>query len=118
MRVAAAYLALLGIREQAVLGHDVDPHVLPGNVLRAARPDPVQQAESGAVLGDPLRTVRTVRDIGHAFFQFAPRLRDEKVGWHPRHVEMAIGRDSAVLHVSSPLYEGSDRLYSLGRRIS
>src|SRR6516164_9482315 len=111
MRVAAAGLAFLGILIEAARCHDVDADVLPGYVLRAARADAVEEAKIGAVLGDPLRPIRTVLDIWHAILQLAPRLRDKQVGRHPRHVEMTIGRDSAVLHASSPPYEGSNQLY-------
>ncbi len=74
----------------------------PGTNGCAAGADAVFEAEIGAVLGDPLRPLRPVLDIGHALLELAACLGDEQVGRHPRHVEMAIGRDSAVLHVVFP----------------
>src|SRR6266404_3183581 len=79
-------------------GHLVDPVVLPGNKGRAARPDTVLQPEICAVLGDPLRSLRPILDVRHAVLQLPRSLRHKEVGRHPRHVEMAVGRDSAVLH--------------------
>ena len=102
MRVAAAPDVALAVLVHAGLGHLVDPVVLPRDKGRAARPDTVLQPEIGAVLGDPLRPLRPVLDIGHALLQLAARLGHEQVGRHPRHVEMAIGRDPAVLHVVFP----------------
>ena len=98
MRVARAADVLLAVLEEAKLRHFVDPVVLAGDIGRATRPDAVFQPKIGAVLGDPLRPLRPVFDIGHAVLELAARLRHEQVGRHPRHVEMAIGRNSAVLH--------------------
>ena len=120
MRVAATTDVPLAVLVHAGLGHLVDPMVLTRNKGRAARPDTVLQSEIGAVLGDPLRPLRPVLDIGHALLEVAPRFGHEQVGRHPRHVEMAIGRDPAVLHLVFPaqLIEGYCRaLYSpSGRR--
>ena len=73
----------------------------PGTCLRAARPDPVDQPEIGAVLGDPLRPVRPLLDIGHPLLHVARGVLDEQLGRHARHVEMAIGRDALVMHGAS-----------------
>src|SRR6516225_151834 len=116
MRVAAAGFAFLGILVEAALRHDVDADVLPRHVLGAARADAVEEAEVGAVLGDPLRSLGPVLDIGHAVLQLPRRFRHKQVGRHPWHVEMTIGRDSAVLHGFSPLYEGSKSTVLLRQR--
>src|SRR5262249_22608337 len=102
MRVAAAGVAFLGVLVEAALGHDVDADVLSRHVLRTAWADAVKETEIGAVLSDPLRPVRTVLDIGHALLEVTARSGGEQVGRHPRHIEMAIGRDSAVLHAVFP----------------
>ena len=101
MRVVAAGLALLGVGIETVLGHDVDADVLSRDMLRAAGADAVEQPEIGAVLGDPLRPVRPVLDIGHALLEVAPGVLDEQSRRHPGHVEMAIGRDALVMHGAS-----------------
>src|SRR5258707_6339303 len=98
MRVATTVLALLGVLIEPVLGHDVDADILPRDVLRAARADPVDQAEIGAVLGDPLRSVRAVLDIRHPLLHLARGVLDEKLRRHARHIEMAIGGDALVMH--------------------
>src|SRR3974390_1573368 len=113
MRVGAAADIFLPVLVHAGLGHLVDPVVLARDEGCTTWSDAVFQSEVGAVFGDPLRPLRPILDIGHAVLQFPRRLGYEQVGRHPRHVEMAIGRDSAVLHGSSPLYEGSKRLYSV-----
>src|SRR6516225_2678052 len=55
MRVAAADLAFFGVLIEAALRHDVDADILPGYVLGTTWADAVEEAEIGAVLGDPLR---------------------------------------------------------------
>src|SRR5580700_2112501 len=102
MRVAAAVLALLGVLIEPVLGHDVDPDILPRDMLGAARADPVHQPEIGAVLGDPLRPVRPLLDIGHPLLHPARGILDKQLRRHARHVEMAIGGDALVMHGAVP----------------
>ena len=99
MRVGRAANVLLSVLEEAELGHLVDAIVLAGDIGRTARTDAVFEPEIGAVFGDPLRTLRPVLDIGHAVLEIAARLRDEQIRRHPRHIEVAVGRYPAVLHV-------------------
>ncbi len=102
MRVAAAVFADLRIGIEAMLGHDVDADVLPGDMLLAARPDPVHQPEIGAVLGDPLRPIRPVLDVWHPLLHLARGVLDEQFRRHAGHVEVAIGRDALVMHGAVP----------------
>ncbi len=74
----------------------------PGTNSAPPGPTPFLSPKLAPFLADPLRPLRPVLDIGHAVFEFARRLGDEQVGRHPRHVEMAVGRNSAVLHVVFP----------------
>src|SRR5205085_20727 len=76
--------------------------ILPRDVLRAARPDPVDQPEIGAVFGDPLRPVRPLLDIGHPLLHLARGVLDEQLRRHARHVEVAIGGDALVMHGAVP----------------
>src|SRR5439155_9159446 len=98
MRVARAALAALASFVEAGLGHLVDPVILTRDKRRADRADRAGNAHDDAGLCHPARPFGAVLDIGHALLQLARRLRDEQLGWQPRQVEMAIGRDAAVLH--------------------
>ena len=98
----AALNALLAVSEHAGFGHDVDTLVLAWHQFRAAGSDAVQQAEIGARLGHPLRTVRPVVDIRHAVLEFARRLVGEERRRHPRHIKMAVSRNPVDISSSTP----------------
>src|SRR6185437_7224454 len=102
MRVADPADVLLAVGKEAGLGHDVDAAVLPRYQLGAARADAVLEAKIGPILRHPHRPVGAVGDVRHTLLQFARRLRREKVGRHPRHVEMAVSRNPVVAHGNFP----------------
>src|SRR6202022_5087672 len=64
-----------------------------------ARAAPGDQPEGGAVARDPLLAVRAFADERHPLLELARRLRGEEIRRQPDHIEMAIGRDSFVLHL-------------------
>ena len=90
--------ALLAVFVEPGRGHDVDPIVRAGDVLRSGRADAVHEAEGSAVAAGPVRTVRPVRDVRHPLLHRGRRVRGEEVGRNPGQVDVAVGRDSRVFH--------------------
>ena len=57
-----------------------------------------------------IRALRSILDIEHAVPERLRRLGDKQLRRHPRHVEMAIGRNALVMHGSaSKIAPGRDR---------
>jgi hypothetical protein len=73
--------------------------LLAGLILAAGRADAGDQPEGGAVTRDPLLAVRSLADERHPLLELAGSLRGEEIGRQPDHVEMAIGRDTLVVHL-------------------
>src|ERR1700730_1942505 len=84
---------------QSGLRHAVGAVLLAGLVFSACRADAGDQPEGGAVARDPLLAVRSFADERHPLLELARRLRGEEIRRQPDHIEMAIGRDSFVLHL-------------------
>ena len=96
--VARPAHAVPAVLIEAGLRHLVDPVVLAGNEFAADRPDAADQAHIDARFGGPARPVRAILDKWHPFPQFPLCLRLEQFRWQPGKIEMAIRRDSSVLH--------------------
>jgi hypothetical protein len=103
MRVAGAALAALAGVVEPRFGHLVDPVVLPRDERRADRTDCARNAHDDSGLGHPAWAVSALLDIGHAVLQFPRRPGGEEVRRQPWQVEMAIGRNPAVLHGETSL---------------
>src|SRR5712691_2790084 len=92
--------APLGVLVEARRRHLVDAVVLSRYVLLTRRPDAADEAERLAVLAGPVRTVRAVGDERHPVTHRHRSVRGEQVGREPGHVDVAVGRDPRVFHVS------------------
>ncbi len=96
------------------LGLDAVPvHVLDAQVRIAWAADPllavvvepgrrhhVDEPERRSLLGRPLQSVGPFHDVGHAVLHERRGVRGEEIGREPGHVDVTVGRDPRVAHIT------------------
>jgi hypothetical protein len=105
--VGGAADALLAVFVEAGRGHHVDAVVGARDVLRAGGADAVHQPEGRAVLAGPEGPVRPVCDVGHAILHRRRGVAGEQIRRDPRQVDVAVGGNPVVGHVTLPFENGS-----------
>src|SRR5215469_7590656 len=90
--------AFLAVVVQTDGRHFVDPIVLSRHQLLTGRADAAYQPERRPVLARPVRAVRPVHHVRHAFAHGGRGVGGEQIGGDPRHVDVAVGGDPCVVH--------------------
>ena len=100
--------ASLAVLVEARRRHDVDTIVLPRHVLLPRRPHAADEPERSAILAGPVRPVRPLADEGHAVPHRRGGVRGEKVRRQHGKVDVAVGGDPCVAHVTPSVARASE----------